>query len=204
MADIDHEAAKLFAECIGPNEPSHLIAISKAYLDAMRQLAEVKAKMHAESEAHVRFLLIDHPKALAERDARIAELEVINNNQRSMLEGKHKYVGQDFTQRIKRLETELAAAQELNKLLQAQVNSLLATCESQQRRAARAVPVWQPIETAPKDGEEILVCTAEGCRYVVCYDEIFSAPWRIRNDQGLNKHVPTHWMQPPAAPKEPT
>lgn len=60
---------------------------------------------------------------------------------------------------------------------------------------------WQPIETVPKDGTEMLICTREGCRYVVSYDNIFTAPWRIRNDQGLNEHIPVLWMPLPAAPK---
>jgi len=31
---------------------------------------------------------------------RIAELEILNSNQRAMLEGKHEYVGQDFKFRM--------------------------------------------------------------------------------------------------------
>ena len=59
---------------------------------------------------------------------------------------------------------------------------------------------WQPIATAPKDGTEILVYTRSECFYVVVYDDVFSAPWRIRNDEGLNETVPTHWMPLPEAP----
>ena len=59
---------------------------------------------------------------------------------------------------------------------------------------------WLPIETAPKDGTEILVYTRSECFYVVAYDDVFSAPWRIRNDEGLNRAVPTHWMPLPDAP----
>lgn len=39
------------------------------------QIAALKEQMLKESRAHVEFVLIDHPKALAERDARIAQLE---------------------------------------------------------------------------------------------------------------------------------
>ena len=59
---------------------------------------------------------------------------------------------------------------------------------------------WQPIATAPKDGTEILVYTMGECFYVVAYDDVFSAPWRIRNDEGVNEAVPTHWMPLPDAP----
>lgn len=58
---------------------------------------------------------------------------------------------------------------------------------------------WLPIETAPKDGTEILVYTMSECFYVVAYDDVFSAPWRIRNNEGLNEAVPTHWMPLPDA-----
>jgi hypothetical protein len=62
------------------------------------------------------------------------------------------------------------------------------------------VPNWQPIETAPKDETAILIYTSRENMYVVSYDDTFSAPWRIRNDDGLNEHVPTHWMPLPTAP----
>lgn len=61
---------------------------------------------------------------------------------------------------------------------------------------------WQPIETAPKDGTEILVHTKYETFYVVSYDSLFSAPWRVRNDEGLSEAVPTHWMPLPSAPAE--
>lgn len=60
---------------------------------------------------------------------------------------------------------------------------------------------WQPIETAPKDGTQILALTKGGDIYAVSYDDIFSAPWRLINEFGFNEHVMTHWMplpQPPA------
>lgn len=63
-----------------------------------------------------------------------------------------------------------------------------------------AVMEWQPIETAPKDGTEILVHTRYGNFYVVGYDDVFSAPWRVRNDEGLTETAPTHWMPLPPPP----
>ncbi len=61
---------------------------------------------------------------------------------------------------------------------------------------------WQPIETAPKDGTDILIFTSYESFYVASYDDVFRAPWRIRNDEGLNEHVPTHWMPLPAEPNK--
>lgn len=64
------------------------------------------------------------------------------------------------------------------------------------------VPEWQPIETAPKDGTEILIYSRYGDQYVVSYDDSFiRAPWRIRNEEGLNENIPTHWMPLPETPK---
>jgi len=60
---------------------------------------------------------------------------------------------------------------------------------------------WQKIETAPKDGTDILVYTNQDNFYVVSYDDIFFPPWRIRNDEGIHEKTPTHWMPLPEAPK---
>lgn len=65
-----------------------------------------------------------------------------------------------------------------------------------------AVQYWQPIETAPKDGTEILIYSRYGDQYVVSYDDSFNAPWRVRNEEGLNAHIPTHWMPLPEPPKK--
>ncbi len=61
---------------------------------------------------------------------------------------------------------------------------------------------WMPIETAPKDGTAILVYTQHDNFYVVSYDDVFSAPWRVRNDAGLNERALTHWMPLPEAPND--
>ena len=61
---------------------------------------------------------------------------------------------------------------------------------------------WQPIETAPKDGQAILVTDGMDC-YCVEWDEEFDwwtvddnklGPFRLRGSS------PTHWMPLPAAP----
>lgn len=57
---------------------------------------------------------------------------------------------------------------------------------------------WQPIETAPKDGTEILTCD-NGCGYSVRY-------WGEGEDEGMawlpriRGVFPTHWMPLPEAP----
>ena len=75
-----------------------------------------------------------------------------------------------------------------------------AKCKENNTHPAPVPAGWQPIETAPKDGTEILVSINFGL-HVVCYDDIFSAPWRVFNEVGFNEHVPTHWMPLQAAPK---
>lgn len=69
----------------------------------------------------------------------------------------------------------------------------------------QAVPDWQPIETAPKDGTEIIasnVSVAGGFMQVVAYDALYSAPWRTQEDYGYSERAFTHWMPRPQPPKE--
>ena len=64
----------------------------------------------------------------------------------------------------------------------------------------RRVGGWRPIETAPKDGTEILIFTVSGSRYVAHYNDLFSFPWRIHNSFGIHEKAPTHWTTLPATP----
>ena len=70
-----------------------------------------------------------------------------------------------------------------------------------------AVPEWQPIETAPKDGTEVdLWCTnvadGAGSRFAeMFFDEGQWTDWRsYRLEQ---KWKPTHWMHCPTGPAAP-
>lgn len=71
----------------------------------------------------------------------------------------------------------------------------------------QAVPDWQSIETAPKDGTEIIAANARvagGFMQVVAYDALYSAPWRTQEDYGYSERAFTHWMPRPQPPKEST
>ncbi len=61
---------------------------------------------------------------------------------------------------------------------------------------------WQPIETAPKDGQAILVTDGRGC-YCVEWNEEFDW-WTVDDNKlgpfRLRGSAPTHWMPLPAAP----
>ena len=61
---------------------------------------------------------------------------------------------------------------------------------------------WRPIETAPKDGQAILV-TDGWCCYCVEWDEEFDW-WTVDDNKlgpfRLRGSAPTHWMPLPAAP----
>lgn len=84
---------------------------------------------------------------------------------------------------------------------------------------------WQPIETAPKDGGDILVVDANGNQYVAWWDEEFErvfddskedgdGGWRGgwtdgsatgvgRLDAEYIEIIPTHWMPLPEPPSPP-
>jgi hypothetical protein len=59
---------------------------------------------------------------------------------------------------------------------------------------------WQPIETAPKDGTEILVLTT---KYNVVFQSHWDHGWEIRNEQFeyIGDISPSYWMPLPEPPK---
>ena len=95
-----------------------------------------------------------------------------------------------------------------------------------ERDELRAAPVpegWQPIETAPKDGVELIGwrkdCGAILIRWTSCSElmtepeieqsgiddaTLFSEDWFCAGGRLEGCEIPTHWMSLPAAPKEPT
>ena len=60
--------------------------------------------------------------------------------------------------------------------------------------------MWQPIDTAPKDGRYVLVCDEDGI-YIASYQEtwIDGRNWRIQIDEGCV--MPTRWMPLPDYPR---
>lgn len=62
-----------------------------------------------------------------------------------------------------------------------------------QLMTAAAEPKWQPIDTAPKDGVEVLVSYG-GTVDIAFYD------WRWQSSDGRTIK-PAHWMPLPAPPK---
>ena len=65
--------------------------------------------------------------------------------------------------------------------------------------------MWRHIETAPKDGQAILVTDGMGC-YCVEWDEEFDW-WTVDDNKlgpfRLRGSAPTHWMKLPPAPPGP-
>ena len=57
---------------------------------------------------------------------------------------------------------------------------------------------WQPIETAPQDGTEILVHSFGRC-FTACWNCWPEPAWRV-NAHGFLVLEPTHWMALPSPP----
>ncbi len=69
--------------------------------------------------------------------------------------------------------------------------------------ALRAVPDWQPIETAPKDGDDILVWGPGLCCLVVGWDDSgdLDFPWATLDGPKYFDKAFTHWMPLPRPPE---
>ncbi len=71
-----------------------------------------------------------------------------------------------------------------------------------QRAKAQLESRWQPIETVPKDGTEILVCNMRqgGIKSLISWSRVHKV-WKSKGVSILSMQA-THWMPPPASPKE--
>ena len=56
---------------------------------------------------------------------------------------------------------------------------------------------WQPIETAPKDGTDVLVWCG-GAMFIACMDV---GRWFFDRTDHSVKPIPTHWMPLPKPPE---
>lgn len=80
------------------------------------------------------------------------------------------------------------------------------TSEIDRLRAELAKRQWQPIETAPKDGDtNILIgCFGKhwhGEQFIVFYDnDKPKYPWQTPDGISYHQDAPTHWMPLPAPP----
>jgi|SRR6185369_872990 len=76
-------------------------------------------------------------------------------------------------------------------------------------KAAGGVPQWQPIETAPKDGEEVFLWLPspyeriEKVRWFDLWENWQIGEFPDDSDEycGIGSALPTHWMPLPAAPQ---
>lgn len=63
---------------------------------------------------------------------------------------------------------------------------------------SREVPGWMPIETAPKDGKDLLVFTTDQLVRLAFFDRAREGVWSCW--PGRERIYPTHWIPLPAAP----
>ena len=81
-------------------------------------------------------------------------------------------------------------------------NGPLASPPRQKYIRADLVPTWQPIETAPKDGIEILTIRSNGyIAKAVWYDNPFGRTDTVIENASGNWWSVTHWMPLPPAPE---
>lgn len=60
---------------------------------------------------------------------------------------------------------------------------------------------WQPIETAPKDGSQILLYGRVDSDRAFRHIGFWSERWNDWLDMTMSFSVPTHWMPLPAPPE---
>lgn len=70
--------------------------------------------------------------------------------------------------------------------------------------AQAAAPEWQAIETAPKDGNDILVSNLSGFTQVVFWDDAAATVthhWQTSDGPTFHDDLFTHWQPLPVPPK---
>lgn len=69
---------------------------------------------------------------------------------------------------------------------------------------AQPAAAWQPIETAPKDGTDILLWPTRWPKKLVSagYWNEGSSSWSLLGDLAFNPQSPTHWLPYASPPKE--
>lgn len=66
-----------------------------------------------------------------------------------------------------------------------------------------AAPQWQPIDTAPKDGTDLIVLERAEVKMAKCFaPPLGSGDWL--GEEGYLFSTPTHWMPLPKPPKKGT
>jgi hypothetical protein len=90
-------------------------------------------------------------------------------------------------------------------------DALLVNALREECKMYKSLTQWQPIETAPKDGTQLLLyCGDEWCGILVGhYGELITWDDITGNEEvetcwqsGLEKYCPTHWMPLPKPPAQ--
>lgn len=107
----------------------------------------------------------------------------------------------DLTQIIRAKGGELASATRHITELESQLAAIGAGGVSALMRAAKEQQAgWEAIETAPKDGREVLGYTAEVGALVLYWDTMCSETDRWSDGMSMHNWAPTHWQPMPPPP----
>lgn len=68
--------------------------------------------------------------------------------------------------------------------------------------AEKASMSWEPVETAPLNGKDVLVYTETGLVRIAFFDAARGGVWS--SWPGRNEYKPTHWMPLPLPPEQQT
>ncbi len=88
-----------------------------------------------------------------------------------------------------------------------QPRTVIATAEQSQMLSLIPARIWQPIETAPTDGRQILTWRSTSCVLHVDFGAWYQTSFWSKSHSLVGwpaETQPTHWMPLPEAPKEET